>query len=49
MTSVQIGPPDLTKVDPTALAVAKFLWRNPLLKQREGILGEKRQEFFRGM
>lgn len=49
MTSVQVGPPDLKTVDPTALAVAKFLRHHKELKQREGIMNEKRHQFFRGM
>lgn len=48
MTSVSVGPPDLKSVDPTALAIAKFLRSNSLLKQREGILNEQRYQFFRG-
>lgn len=48
MTSVQVGPPDLKTVDPSALAVAKFLRHHALLKQREGIMNEKRHQFFRG-
>jgi hypothetical protein len=48
MTSVSVGPPDLKNVDPTALSIAKFLRRHPLLKQREGIINEQRKDFFRG-
>ncbi|KAF5135741.1 hypothetical protein DV495_000489 [Geotrichum candidum] len=47
MTSVSVGPPDLKNVDPTALSIAKFLRRHPLLKQREGIINEQRKDFFR--
>lgn len=48
MTSITIGPPDLKTVDPTMLAVAKFLHGNSILKQREGILNGRRYMFFKG-
>lgn len=48
MTSVKVEAPDLASVDPAALAVAKFLYHNKVLKEREGIIHEKRQQFFRG-
>ena len=48
MTSVQIGLPNLGNIDPTILAVAKFLRRSSILKQRKGIIYYKRQDFFRG-
>lgn len=48
MTSIQVGPPNLKTVDPAMLAVAKFLRGHPLLKQREGILGDRRYMFFKG-
>ena len=41
-------PPDIKSVDPTLVAVAKFMLGHKELKQREGILNEKRYKFFKG-
>lgn len=48
MTSIQVAPPDLKKVDPTLLNIAKFLKSQKDLKQREGILNDRRYTFFKG-
>lgn len=48
MTSIQVIPPDLKTVDPTLLAVAKFIRGHKELKQREGILNDRRYTFFKG-
>lgn len=49
MTSVTVAAPDLSKVNPSALAVANFLRHNKELKSRKGIIGDKRHDFFRGL
>ncbi|CAN6647423.1 hypothetical protein TRVA0_022S01310 [Trichomonascus vanleenenianus] len=46
-SNVSVAPPDLSKVDKRALAIANFLRHNPELKQRQGIINAKRQDFFR--
>lgn len=48
MASVPVSAPNLKEVEPRALAVANYLRHHKVLKQRQGILNHKRQDFFRG-
>lgn len=47
MSQVPVAPPNRKECDPRALAVGDFLRHHKLLKQRQGILNGKRQDFFR--
>jgi translocation protein SEC62 len=47
MSQVPVAPPNTKECDPRALALGDFLRHHKLLKQRQGILNGKRQEFFR--
>lgn len=47
MSLAQFQKPNLKNVDPSALALCKFLYDNELLKQRKGLINNSPVYFFR--
>ncbi|ODQ63838.1 translocation protein [Nadsonia fulvescens var. elongata DSM 6958] len=46
-TQIPLNPTEKVSVPPEATAIANFLYRNAEVKQREGLINGKRQDFFR--